>query len=214
MYNPHSIRHERGAALVVSLLMLAILLLVGSGALTTSRIETQVAGNDEKVKQALLAAEYALALGESAVEQAQSEHDVDFGASTEARIASSSGRYNKGEMPKWNEMTWDDRDSVDIRTYFASPENPNLPPLPATLHQREYPRLMFERKHFKPDDLSIGIKDPPSGVLYSGITAHGGRAQWSADERPGSASDPQTTYNARYPSTRIVIQSIYAKRYN
>src|SRR5262245_14512381 len=65
MHNLRYSRQEHGAALVVSLLLLAVLLLVGSGALTTSRIETQVAGNDEKVKQALLSAEYALALGES-----------------------------------------------------------------------------------------------------------------------------------------------------
>ena len=70
MHNLCSMRRENGAALVISLLMLAVLLVVGSGTLTTSRIETQIASNDTKGKQVLLAAEYALAVGESTVQQA------------------------------------------------------------------------------------------------------------------------------------------------
>jgi hypothetical protein len=213
MYNPGGIQHERGAALVVSLLMLAVLLLVGSGALTTSKIETQVAGNDEKVKQALLAAEYALALGESTVERVPSVNDMGFGGSIDTRGPRVGGRYNKDEQPKWNELTWDDRDSVDIREYFANPNDANLPPLPPTLQPNEFPRLMISKKYYKRDDLSIGIKDPPAGIFFANITAHGGRAQWTAFDRPG-ATNPNITYNERYPWTRIVIQSVYAKRYN
>ena len=82
MRNPYCIQRENGAALVISLLMLAVLLLVGSGSLTTSRIETQIAGNDAKVKQALLAAEYAMALGEYTMEQAARQLDLDFGQVT------------------------------------------------------------------------------------------------------------------------------------
>src|SRR5262249_41898458 len=67
MHHPCGMRREKGAALVLSLLMLVILLVVGSGALTTSRIETQMASSDTKGKQVLLGAEFALAVGESAV---------------------------------------------------------------------------------------------------------------------------------------------------
>jgi len=63
MHHLYSIRREHGAALVISLLLLVVLFVVGSGALTTSRIETQIASNDTKGKQVLLAAEYTLAVG-------------------------------------------------------------------------------------------------------------------------------------------------------
>ncbi len=71
MYHLGSIRCEHGAALVISLLLLVVLFVVSSGTLTTSRIETQIANNDTKGKQVLLAAEYALAVGENTVHNNQ-----------------------------------------------------------------------------------------------------------------------------------------------
>src|SRR5437667_12769488 len=56
MHNLWSIQRESGTALVISLLLVVICLVVGSVTLTTSRIETQIASNDSKGKQALLAA--------------------------------------------------------------------------------------------------------------------------------------------------------------
>ena len=76
MHHLCSIRREHGAALVIGLLLLVVLFVVGSGALTTSRIQTQIARNDTKGKQVLLAAEYALAVGENTVQQAWSERDL------------------------------------------------------------------------------------------------------------------------------------------
>lgn len=208
MPNPYCIRRESGAALVISLLMLTVLLLVGSGSLTTSRIETQITGNDEKVKQALLAAEYAMALGENTVEQAARQLDLDFGQVT--------GRYNMKTQPKWDDCKWDDRDSIDIVAYFADPTNPlpsDLPPLPPTLQDaHDRPRLMIEEKHFAPHSLAIGIK-PQAGIWYFNVAAHGGRAKWTPTEKPG-ATDLDITYNDRYQGTRVVLQSVYAKRYN
>ena len=76
MLHPWSMRREDGAAFVMSLVLLSILFVVGSGTLTTSRIETQIASNDTKGKQVLFAAEYAMTLGESPVQQAECESGV------------------------------------------------------------------------------------------------------------------------------------------
>ena len=76
MRHLYSTRREHGAALVLSLLLLVVLFVVCSGTLTTTRIETQIASNDTKGKQVLLAAEYALAVGENTVQQAGGESDL------------------------------------------------------------------------------------------------------------------------------------------
>jgi len=234
MHNPGCIQRENGAALVISLLLLAVLLLVGSGALTTSRIETQIAGNDEKIKQALLTAEYALALGENALERAT--EPPQFGAATGSEECgftvkandpppSSSGRYPVGTQPKWNKLTWDDRDSIDVTTYFA-PADPTAPPLPPPLvnaHAR--PRVVIAAKCLRRDGPGFA---EGAGVWYFDVAAHGGQSKWTAlgdncklepdatkackEDRPGE-KNPEITYTDRYHGTRVIIQSVYAKRY-
>ena len=116
---------------------------------------------------------------------------------------------------------WDDRDSMDVTTHFADPATrlpAHKPPLPPTLQDpHDRPRLMVEMKHVEYDDLTIG-RGPKPGIWYLNVSAHGARAKWTAldnsqpDDRPG-ATYPQITYNDRYPGARVVIQSIYAKRY-
>ena len=216
MRDLRSIRRENGTALVLSLLLVIIFLVVGSVTLTTSRIETQIASNDSKGKLALWAAEYAMALGENIVEQAASVDDL---AGT---LAQFSGRlYGMKKQPAWDKCVWDDRDSIDVTPYFADPTTSlpaHKPPLPPTLQDpHDRPRLMIEMKHIEYDDLTIG-RGPKSGILYLNVSAHGARAKWTAlgnsrpDDRPG-VTYPQITYNDRYPGARVVIQSIYAKRY-
>ena len=211
MHHLCSIRREHGAALVIGLLLLVVLFVVGSGALTTSRIETQIASNDTKGKQVLLAAEYALAVGENTVQQAWSERDLAD------KLTSLSGwLYGKQQQPAWDKCVWDDRDSLDVTAYFTDPTHQlPLPHMFQDPHDR--PRLMIERKHIEYDDLVIG--KPRTGISYLNVTAHGARARWTAlgnnqpDDKPG-AMYTQITYNERYPGTRVVIQSIYAVRYN
>jgi Tfp pilus assembly protein PilX len=211
MHCLYSIRHEHGAALVISLLLLAVLFVVGTGALTTSRIETQIASSDMHGTQVLLAAEYALAVGENTVQQAWSE-----GALAD-KLTSLSGRlYGKQQQPAWDKCLWDERDSIDVTAYFTDPiHRLPIPQMFQDPHDR--PRLMIERKHIEYDDLVVG--KPRTGISYLHVTAHGARARWTAlgnhqpDDKPG-ATHTQLTYNERYPGTRVVIQSIYAVRYN
>ena len=116
MHHLGSIRREHGAALVISLLLLVVLFVVGSETLTTSRIETQIASNDTTGKQVLLAAEYALAVGENTVQQAWSEGDLAD------KLTRLSGRlYGKQQQPAWASCVWDDRDSIDVTAYFTDP---------------------------------------------------------------------------------------------
>ena len=211
MRHLYSTRREHGAALVISLLLLVVLFVVCSGTLTTTRIETQIASNDTKGKQVLLAAEYALAVGENTVQQAGGESDLA------AKLTSLAGRlYGKQQQPDWDKCVWDDRDSIDVTAYFTDPTRQlPIPQMFQDPHDR--PRLMIERKHVEYDDLVIG--KPRTGISYVNVTAHGARARWSAlgnqqpDDKPG-ATYTQITYNERYPGTRVVIQSIYAIRYN
>jgi len=211
MYHLGSIRCEHGAALVISLLLLVVLFVVSSGTLTTSRIETQIANNDTKGKQVLLAAEYALAVGENTVQQAASEGDLAD------NLTSLSGRlYGKQQQPPWDKCVWDDRDSIDVTAYFTDPTR-RLPVPQMFQEPHDRPRLMIERKHIEYDDLVVG--KPRTGISYLNVTAHGARAQWTAlgnnqpDDKPG-ATYTQITYNERYLGTRVVIQSIYAVRYH
>ncbi len=211
MYHLGSIRCEHGAALVISLLLLVVLFVVSSGTLTTSRIETQIANNDTKGKQVLLAAEYALAVGENTVQQAASEGDLAD------NLTSLSGRlYGKQQQPPWDKCVWDDRDSIDVTAYFTDPTR-RLPVPQMFQEPHDRPRLMIERKHIEYDDLVVG--KPRTGISYLNVTAHGARAQWTTlgnnqpDDKPG-ATYTQITYNERYLGTRIVIQSIYAVRYH
>jgi len=211
MYHLGSIRCEHGAALVISLLLLVVLFVVSSGTLTTSRIETQIANNDTKGKQVLLAAEYALAVGENTVQQAASEGDLAD------NLTSLSGRlYGKQQQPPWDKCVWDDRDSIDVTAYFTDPTR-RLPVPQMFQEPHDRPRLMIERKHIEYDDLVVG--KPRTGVSYLNVTAHGARAQWTAlgnnqpDDKPGTTYT-QITYNERYLGTRVVIQSIYAVRYH
>jgi hypothetical protein len=179
--------------------------------LTISRIETQIASSDIKGKQVLLAAEYALAVGENTVQQAWSERALAD------KLTSLPGHlYGKQQQPIWDKCVWDDRDSIDVTAYFTDPTHQL--PIPHMLQDpHERPRLMIERKHVEYDDLVVG--KPRTGISYLNVTAHGGRARWTAlgnhqpDDKPG-ATHTQITYNARYPGTRVVIQSIYAVRYN
>lgn len=221
MRYPCGVRQEHGAALVLSLVLLAILLVVGSGALTTSRIETQIASSDTRGKQVLMAAEYALAVGESTVQQAGCESGCENALGD--ILASRAGRlYSKGQQPPLANAFWDDRDSMDTKPYFRDPAHP--PPMFQDPHDR--PRLMVERKHIEYDSLSASNR---SGITYVSVSAHGGRMQWTAlgptkcqlehnsaevcqEDRPG-ATHTQITYNDRYPGARVVLQSIYAVRY-
>ena len=88
----------------------------------------------------LLAAEYALAVGENTVQQAWSERDLAD------KLTSLSGHlYGKQQQPVWDKCVWDDRD-IDVTAYFTRPDTPA--PIPQMLQDpRERPRLMIERKH-------------------------------------------------------------------
>ena len=208
MPHRHRLRREDGAVLIISLLMLAVLFILGSGTLTNSRIETQIVRNDDKAKRVLVTAEYGMALGEQSIEQALRQLDLGLGRTT--------GYYVRRAQPRWQNLTWDDRDSADVRSFFAVqgvPNTSNLPPLPPTLHDpHDLPRIMVEEKFFKRHSLTIG-QGQPKGIWYFDVAAHAGRAHWTPIQRPGE-TNPTITYDERYPDTRIVIQSTYAKRYD
>ena len=86
---------ESGAVLILSLLLLMVLTLLGVAALTSSRIELQLAANDRAHKQALAAADVALSIGETVIESWTDPAELDEDASAD------DGRYGIGEQPAW-----------------------------------------------------------------------------------------------------------------
>ncbi len=95
---------QHGSVLLISLLLLLILSLLGTLATTNSRIESQISTNDKTYKDAFVAAEYALVLGEMRVER---EFRTDVALEMHAEDNPADGLYGRGERPGWANLHWD-----------------------------------------------------------------------------------------------------------
>ncbi len=95
---------QRGSILVISLLLLLVLSLLGTLATTNSRIESQISTNDKTYKDAFVAAEYALVMGEMRVER---EFRTDVALEMQAADSPADGLYGRGERPAWANLHWD-----------------------------------------------------------------------------------------------------------
>jgi type IV pilus assembly protein PilX len=60
MKKKHLLKNEKGSVLVISMLILVLLTLIGTAAITTSTIETEIAGNERFQKRTFYAAEAGL----------------------------------------------------------------------------------------------------------------------------------------------------------
>ena len=179
---------ESGAVLILSLLLLMVLTLLGVAALTNSRIELQLAANDRAHKQALAAADVALAIGETVVESWTDPAELDEDARAD------DGRYGIGEQPAWGHLQWDAASEAVSAT--------DLPAgLPDVLHspQTLLPRYTIERLPAVPDSYVTGMQyHGPRETAYFRISARG--------------VGPTGVLGAQ-PS-RVILQSIYARRFN
>ena len=184
----HGPTSESGAVLILSLLLLMVLTLLGVAALTNSRIELQLAANDRAHKQALAAADVALAIGETVIEAWADPADLDEDAKAD------DGRYGIGEQPAWGHLQWDAASE-------AVPSNDLPAGLPDVLHspQTLLPRYTIERLPAVPDSYVTGVQyHGPRETAYFRISARG--------------VGPTGVLGAQ-PS-RVILQSIYARRFN
>jgi type IV pilus assembly protein PilX len=104
-----ALKNERGAVLIVSLMILVILTLLGITAMQTTTFQEKMAGNMRSRELAFQAAEAALRQGEAFL---QAGGLLDF-----KTVANSGGLYLPpavGKDPWWTSLAWDDNDSVAI----------------------------------------------------------------------------------------------------
>lgn len=103
------LKNERGAVLIVSLMILVILTLLGITAMQTTTFQEKMAGNMRSREVAFQAAEAALRQGEALL---QGAGVLDFKS-----VVNNSGLYQApaaGKDPWWATIAWDGSDSVRI----------------------------------------------------------------------------------------------------
>lgn len=190
---------EVGAVLILSLLLLMVLTLLGVAALTNSRIELQLAANDRAHKQALAAADVALSIGETVIESWADAADLDENADTE------DGRYGVGEQPPWGQLKWGPACDGPPGSCLGGSQSVQPSDLPAgmtyVLHSPKtlLPRYTIERLPTAPDSYVSGVQyHGPRETTYFRVSARG--------------VGPTGVLGAQ-PS-RVILQSIYAKRFN
>ena len=188
-----------GAVLILSLLLLMALTLLGVAALTNSRIELQLAVNDRAYKQALAAADVALSIGEAVIESWTDPTELDEHAEPE------DGRYGIHEQPAWAQLKWDANCAGPPDACRGGSEAipPNdlpagmayVPNRPETLA----PRYTIERLAAVPDSYVGGVQyHGPRETAYFRVSARGVAPTGVLGAQPA----------------RVILQSIYAKRFN
>jgi Tfp pilus assembly protein PilX len=174
-----AITNDRGSALVIGLLTLALLSLLGSAATTTSRTEIQIAGNDKSYKEAFYTAEVALTAGEMVVEKLLTRAALDE--------EDTPGHYGEpgsaDAQPDWHDMTWDDTDSAKVVT----------DDMPSGLAEHgAVARYTIAQRNFIRDSLTTGM-GPPTGIYNFNVTGLGTGNSTNAAE-----TALQTIYSKRY----------------
>lgn len=190
---------ESGAVLILSLLLLMVLTLLGVAALTNSRIELQLAANDRAHKQALAAADVALTIGETVIESWTDPAELDEDAKAD------DGRYGIGEQPAWGYLKWDAACGGAPDTCRGGSEAVFLDDLPAGIDyvlsspQTLLPRYAIERLPTVPDSYVTGVQyHAPRETTYFRVSARG--------------VGPTGVFGGQ-PS-RVILQSVYARRFN
>lgn len=109
-------QHQRGAALVVSLLILLVMTVIGVSSMQTTILEEKMASNTREREQAFEAAEAALRGAEAFLEGTvaiTSPFDTD----------GSDGLYDDTVQELWNTVTWtaaDSREYSDFSSTYAT----------------------------------------------------------------------------------------------
>lgn len=109
MIKGNILKNERGAVLIVSLMILVILTLLGITAMQTTTFQEKMAGNMRSRELSFQAAEAALRQGEAVLAGAGV---LDFKS-----VANDKGLYEApaaGKAPWWSSISWGNSDSAQI----------------------------------------------------------------------------------------------------
>jgi type IV pilus assembly protein PilX len=149
------VRNAHGSVLVIGMLTLVLLSLIGASATQTSRIESEIAGNDKAQKEAFFAAELGLTSGENGIEVLPDRLAL--------HESSTIGHYAENTAPLWYAIKWDSTDSVGVP---GSSVPSGLDRIAAP------PRYVLEQRTFRRDSLTSGI-GVPTGIYYFNVFSQG-----------------------------------------
>jgi type IV pilus assembly protein PilX len=187
---PPQPERQRGAVLVVSLLLLLVMTILALGASQTTRIQERMAGNTRDYDLAFQSAEAALRTAERL---------IDDPALTAAPLPCSSGRcrvYELNVIP--DDYADRPRSWWDANAWSYSPDNAWNPTAgEATLGagglELRDPQFFIEELEEVPDSLTIPPTGPPPSRIYYRITS---RAEGGTQ------------------SAQVLLQSTFARRFN
>lgn len=155
--SPHE--RQRGAVLLISLLLLLIMTLIGVTAMSTTSLEEKMAGNMRDRNVALQAAEAALEDGESWLAALGSQP-------AETTTCSSS------PCDVWALNTLPDLADQDQSWWVSNGREYGASGSKDIADVNTDPRYIIEAQSFVPDNLDIG-QSPPTGKSIYRVTAHG-----------------------------------------
>ena len=109
---------QRGASLVMTLIILVLLTLIGVSALTVSNTQSRLAGNIQLQTQASLAAESALAAAENWLSVKENTDSTNFNGSVSGLYPRESDQIAKsGKVIDPLTMTWSDNTSIKANAH-------------------------------------------------------------------------------------------------
>jgi Tfp pilus assembly protein PilX len=161
LYKTTTLRREDGAVLVIGILTLVILTIIGIAATTTSRIESDIAKNDNIYKKGFYAGELATSTGENVVTALPNR--IAFEEDTIP------GHYarNDASKPAWNDpLLWDDTHSAIV------PLNKVPEGIKDAVDASSLPRYVIQDRDFIRDSFAIGI-GRSTGIYHWTITSRG-----------------------------------------
>lgn len=186
-FEMHEVRRQRGAVLVVSLLLLLVMTMLALAASQATRMQERMAGNARDHELAFQSAEAGLRAG---------ERFVDSSTLTSAPTPCSSSPpcqvyelgYLTDDVSYQNIAWWKD----NATTYSTSSQISSS--ASSAVASRE-PMYFIEELEEVTDSLTVSPTGPPPSRMYYRITSNG--AGGSTDE-----------------TTQVVLQSTFARRFN
>lgn len=165
-----------------------LLTLIGVAAITTSRLESEISGNEKAYQQAFYAAELGLVVGERTIETLPTRAALQE-STAPGHSAQSSLRYDRttsqviktGEQGTEQPLQWDQTDSIvvaDVPNGLSGVATP--------------PRYIIEERNFQRDTLGQGMTYGVTGSVYFTVIARG---------------------TGGNPAAHTLLETVYAKRF-
>ena len=165
--NTQTLPHQRGAALVIALIMLLVMTVLGITAMQVTRMEERMAGNSRDVNLAFQGAEAGLRDGEERVRTLPPPPALAF--------------CSTPPCPVWNDATW----TSDPRNQLLAWWNTNgieygVAGSREVIDNTRDPVVVTEHLMFIPDSLGMGHDETKDGRDFYKVTAYSEGASTTA----------------------------------